>query len=141
MRAAIPLIHYRLDLGIARKISRIGFRDCRSNLLNLPLIHSDVFADCLGGEKRLAAIGGRGQTVKPLLYRRLQSDRHRCSHMCTLSHNLESQQRTRQARRPAAAVDAEFAAGKGAHVKSGLAQAVVRFEIFFDCQQAVIAKR
>jgi len=140
MRAAIPLIHYRLDLGIARKISRIGFRDCRSNLLNLPLIHSDVFADCLGGEKRLAAIGGRGQTVKPLLYRRLQSDRHRCSHMCTLSHNLESQQRPSQARGPAAAVDAEFAAGESPHVESGLAQAGVRLVILFDGEQAIVSE-
>src|ERR1017187_5990407 len=54
---------------------------------------------------------------------------------------LLTQQRARETRGAAAAVDAEFAAGESADVESGLAQAGIRVAIFFDSEQALVAER
>lgn len=54
---------------------------------------------------------------------------------------LSAQQRSSKTGRPAAAVDADLAGGEGADVESGPAQAGIGFAIFFDGQQALVAKR
>jgi hypothetical protein len=54
---------------------------------------------------------------------------------------LSAQQRSSKTGRPAAAVDADLAGGEGADVESGPAQAGIGFAIFFDGEQALVAKR
>ncbi len=53
---------------------------------------------------------------------------------------LGAQEGSSEAGGAAAAVDAEFAAGEGANVESVFAQAGVRVAIFFDGEQAIVAK-
>src|SRR5579871_1640156 len=55
--------------------------------------------------------------------------------------NLSPQDGPGQAGRPAAAVDADFAAGKGAHIKSRFPQPLIGAGILFDGQQASFAQR
>jgi hypothetical protein len=54
---------------------------------------------------------------------------------------LLTEERASQARRAAAAVDADLAAGESANIESGIAQAGVSVAIFFDRKQAVVAER
>ncbi len=63
---------------------------------------------------------------------------HRCIFIFHLRSSAE--QGTGEAGGAAAAVDAEFAAGEGAEVESGLAEAGVCFVIFFDGEQTVVSQ-
>ena len=62
--------------------------------------------------------------------------------MCELVHivTLDAKERPGEAGGAAAAVDADFAAGEGAEVESGGAEAGVGGAIFFDSEQAVVAQ-
>src|SRR5580700_3896429 len=57
-----------------------------------------------------------------------------------LHFDLYAQNRAGEAGGATAAVDADFAAGKGADIESGLAKAGVGFVVFFDCQEAIISE-
>src|SRR5258708_2867433 len=65
-----------------------------------------------------------------------------CVHYHTTKGRLSfgTEQWSGQAGGPAAAVDAEFAAGEGVDVESSLAETGIRAAIFFDCEQAVVAQ-
>ena len=67
-----------------------------------------------------------------------------CLHIFILGHHIHlrssAEQGTGEAGGAAAAVDAEFAAGEGADVESGLAEAGVGFVIFFDGEQTIVSE-
>jgi hypothetical protein len=87
------------------------------------------------------ALGGYGHTVRIKIVDTVEFKRDAGDSYLSLVSRQDSfpQQRTRQTRRPATAVDAEFGAREGAEVEPGVAEAGVGDVIFFEGKQASVA--